>query len=706
VPVYQENSVDDDLLNEGRRNLRDYLQIKGYFDAQVDFERRPTPAENRLTILYVIDPGERHKLAAVTVEGNRYFDRETITERMTIQSSSVLLPNGRFSQRLLTEDAASIKYLYQSNGFQDVKVDSEVQQNYEGKQDQIAVVIKIDEGPQVLVKSLQIVGIHSYSEERLERLLSGLPNQPYSEAVVAGDRDNVTLFYYNRGFPNVQFEAAATPVPDQSHRMNVVYTITEGQQVFVDRVIVSGLEFTRPYIVDRQMRIHDGDPLSQNRMVDSQRRLYDLGLFNQVDMAVQNPDGQEPSKDVLFNLQEAKRWTFRYGGGIEFATGNIPTTSNPQGKTGISPNGVLEVTRLNMFGRDQTLTFRARVGLLVRRGLISYDAPRLFHREKWRFNVTGFYDNAADVNTFTSERLSGTLSAEQKYSRRTTLIYRLSWQRVSIDPNSLVIDPTLIPLYTKPVRLAIPSFTYLRDTRDNPIDSHKGSYTIVDLGLATGALGSEANFGKVLLQNSSYYTFKKRWVLARNTQIGILHPYGANNFLTVPPGEKLPPEATSVPLPELFFAGGGNSLRGFSINQAGPRDQQTGYPIGGEGLFVNNLEIRTPPVPLPYAGDNLSLVFFHDMGNVFATPSEIASGLLRIHQPSIAACSPRDSPVPCNFSYNPQAVGMGLRYKTPVGPVRFDLGYNFNPTRYPIQEQGTVESLRRINVFFSIGQTF
>ena len=550
--------------------------------------------------------------------------------------------------------------------------------------DQIAVVIKIEEGPQTLVSSLQIAGNHSYPQERLERLLSSVPNQPYSDANVAADRDNVTLFYYNHGFPNVQFEAAAHPVPDDPHRMNVVYTITEGQQVFVDRVIVSGLDFTRPYIVDKQMRIHDGDPLSQNRMVESQRRLYDLGLFNQVDMAVQNPDGQEPSKDVLFNLQEAKRWTFRYGGGIEFATGNIPTTSNPQGSTGVSPNGVLEITRLNMFGRDQTLTLRARVGLLVRRGLISYDAPRLFHRENWRFTVTAFYDNAADVNTFTSERLDGTLQAEQRYSRKTTLLYRLSYQRVSIDPNSLVIDPTLVPLYSKPVLLAIPSFTYLRDTRDNPIDSHKGSYTLADLGLATSALGSQANFGKVLLQNATYYTFKKRWVLARNTQIGILHPYGTNDFLSLPPSGTLPSEATSVPLPELFFAGGGNSLRGFSINQAGPRDLVTGYPIGGQGLFVNNLEIRTPPVPLPLVGDDLAFVFFHDMGNVFATANQIASGMLRLHQPSIAACAAPGSTVFCNFSYNPQAIGTGIRYKTPVGPVRFDLGYNFNPTRYPI----------------------
>ena len=706
VPVYQENSVDDDLLNEGRRNLRDYMQIKGYFDATVDVERHPTPAQNHLTILYVIDPGEPHKLAAVKVEGNHYFDTETITERMVVQPASLLLPKGRFSQRLLTEDVASIKDLYQSNGFLDAKVNSELLSNYENKQDEIAVLVKIEEGPQTLVNSLQVAGNQSYPLDRVQRLLSCVPGQPYSERNVAADRDNITLFYYNRGFPDVQFEAAANPIPNQPQRMNVTYTITEGQQVFVDHVLVSGLEFTRPYIVERQMRIRDGDPLSQNRMVDSQRRLYNLGLFNQVDMAVQNPDGQEPSKDVLFNLQEAKRWTFRYGGGIEFATGNIPTTNNPQGKTGISPNGVLEITRLNMFGRDQTLTMRGQLGSLTRRGLISYDAPRLFHRERWRFTVTGFYDNTADVNTFTSERLEGTLQAQQKYSRVTTLFYRMSWQRVAIDPNSLVIDPTLIPLYTKPVRLAIPSFTYLRDTRDNPIDSHKGSYNIADLGLATSALGSEANFGRVLLQNSTYYTFKKRWVLARNTQIGILHPYGTNNFLSIPPSGVLPSEATSVPLPELFFAGGGNSLRGFSINQAGPRDLQTGYPIGGQGLFVNNLEIRTPPVPLPFVGDNMGFVFFHDMGNVFATASEIASGMLRIHQPSIAACSPPGSTVFCNFSYNPQAIGMGIRYKTPVGPVRFDLGYNFNPTRYPVQEQDTVQSLRRITVFFSIGQTF
>ena len=708
VPVYQENSVDDDLLNEGRRNLRDYLQTQGYFDANVEVERQSTPEQNQLNIVYKIDPGIRHKLVSVKIEGNRYFTTEIIRERMAVQPSSMLLPNGRLNQRLLNDDVSSIKYLYAANGFLQSNVSAELVDNYQGKKNELQVILKIAEGPQTLVNAVTLSGAGSFTPAALDPLLSSAPGQPFSETSIATDRDALTYFYYDRGFPNVQFESSVTPVPGEPQRMDVLYKITEGQRVFVDRVIITGLDFTRPYIVNRQMRIHDDDPLSQNRMVASQRRLYSLGLFNEVDMAVQNPDGQEPSKDVLFNLQEAKRWTFRYGGGIEFATGNIPTTTNPQGKTGVSPNGVFEFTRLNMFGRDQTLTFRIRFGLLTRRGLVSYEAPRLFRRENWRFIVSGFYDNTADVNTFASETLEGSVQAEQKYNRFTTLLYGLTFQRVQVDPNSLVIDPTLITLYSKPVFIAMPTFTMVRDRRDNPIDPHKGSYNALNLGLATSALGSQTNFGRALVDNSTYYPFRKNWVFARRTQIGIEKPYGTNDFidLNALPTNNLPVEATQIPLPELFFAGGSNSLRGFSINQAGPRDPLTGYPIGGQGLFVNNFELRTPPVPLPYVGDNLGFVFFHDMGNVFDTANHIISGMLRFHQPSIANCAPPNSKIPCNFNYNVQAIGIGLRYKTPVGPVRFDLGYALNPTRYPVQELNETESLRRINVFFSIGQTF
>jgi outer membrane protein assembly complex protein YaeT len=698
VPVYQENAVDDDLLNEGRRNLRNYLQTRGYFDAVVEVERRPVPDQDLVNIVYKIDQGQKHELAAILISGNHYFDEATLRERMSVQPKSWILTNGRFSQKMMSDDVKAIKALYQANGFEQVKVDASIEENYQSHASELAAVYRVTEGPQTLVNNLVIEGNQNFPTRELAPLLSIVPGQPFSEANMASDRDTIIFFYFNRGYPDVQFDSLGMPVPGDPNRMDVTYKITEGQHVAVNQVIVTGLQNTRPYIVDRRIRIQPGDPLSQANMIDSQRRLYNLGIFNQVDMAVQNPEGIEPQKNVLYNLAEAPRWTFRYGGGIEFATGNTPAINNPQGKAGVSPNAVLEITRLNMFGRDQTLSFRARVGLLTRRGLISYDAPRLFRKENWHFTVSAFYDNTVNVNTFTSERLEGTLGAEQRYSRSTTFLYRMSWQRVRVDPASLVIDPGLIPLYSQPVTIAIPSFTWVRDRRDNPVDTKKGSYNLANLGLATSALGGQSNFGKVLLQNSTYYTIKRKWVLARNTQIGIEHPYGTNYY----PGGS----ATAIPLPELFFAGGGNSLRGFAINQAGPRDLQTGYPIGGQGLFVNNFEVRTPPVLLPYVGNNMSFVFFHDMGNVFAQANQIWSGLVRFNQPSIAACAPPSSTVACNFSYNPQAVGMGLRYKTPVGPVRGDISYNLNPTRYPVHDQNEVQTLSHWNFFFSIGQTF
>jgi outer membrane protein assembly complex protein YaeT len=699
VPIYQENTVDEDLLNEGRRNLRNYMQTRGYFDAAVEVSRHQDTSLDLVRVVYDINPGEKHKLAAIEIEGNRYFSTELIRERMSITPSSWVVENGRFSQRMLTDDVANIRNLYLNNGFLAIKVSGSLIQDYNGDKQQLAVKINIEEGPQTRVGVLQLKGNDSFGAETLQSLLTNSPGQPYSEANLLSDRDAITLFYYNRGYPDVQFEAIPTPDPQDPLRENLMYTITEGQKVSVDRVVISGLQYTRPYIIERQVRIHDGDPLNQLAMLNTQRRLYNLGIFNEVNMAVQNPDGQEPAKNVLFDLDEAKRWTFRYGGGIEFATGNLPSSSNPQGKTGVSPNGVIEVTRLNVFGKDQTLTLRGRGGLLTRRALVSYDAPRLLRKENWRLTLSGFYDNTADVNTFASNRLEGAVQVEQRYNRFTTILYRMSWQRVQVDPNSLLIDPNLIPLYTQPVRISMPSVSYIRDKRDNPINSKRGSYTAGDFGVATSAMGGQSNFARMLLDNSTYYPLHNRWVLARRTQIGLEYPYGTNFYGTGSP-------QTAIPLPELFFAGGSNSLRGFSINQAGPRDPDSGYAIGGQALFVNNLELRTPPLQLPLVGENVGFVFFHDMGNVFASANQLLGGIVRFQQLSLNQCAAPASTVACNFSYNPQAVGTGIRYNTPIGPVRFDLSYNFNPTRYPIREQNRVTTLRHINFFFSIGQTF
>ena len=181
-----------------------------------------------------------------------------------------------------------------------------------------------------------------------------------------------------------------------------------------------------------------------------------------------------------------------------------------------------------------------------------------------------------------------------------------------------------MPLFSQPVRVGIPSLTYIRDRRDDPIDTHNGNFSTFDTGVASGIFGSEAAFGRFLGQNATYHPFHaRRWVFARNLRVGVAEPFG---------------NTAALPLPERFFAGGGNSLRGFAINQAGPRDLTTGQPLGGNAMVVNSFELRTPTVALPWIGNNMGFVIFHDAGNVFDTTRDMAHSLLRWSQPHPDRC--------------------------------------------------------------------
>jgi outer membrane protein insertion porin family len=695
VPIFEEFTVDEDLLQEGRRNIRDHFQSQGYFDATVEVSLRSDPVQDREDILYSVDRGQRHRLRQVTITGNRYFDRETIRERMQVTPASLLLFYGRFSQSLLNRDLQAIEALYRSNGFLQVKVAGVAETSGQDKDD-LLTRITIEEGPQSRIVALSIEGARAIPEAVIRDHMATREDEPYSEATLLDDRETILNLYYDRGFPEARFEVSAEPVSGQAARFHVRVRITEGRQTFVRKVILAGLEHTRPYVVGRELRVKAGDPLSPTALLDTQRRLYDLGIFNAVDVAIQNPTGSLDQKNVMVRVEEAKRYTFNYGVGLEVQTGSVPGCSSggncqPQGRTGVSPRVSFDMTRLNFLGRNHTLGFKARVGRLQQRALVSYEAPYWWDHPDLKFTLIAFYEKKQDVRTFTAERMEASTQVQQSVSKSTTFLYRFTYRRVTVDQSTLQVDPNLIPLLSRPVRVGFPSFTYIRDTRDDPTDTRRGSFTTSDFSLAANAFGSESSFARLFFQNSTYLPFhRKRWVFARTTQVGFEVPFGsvANSF---------------VPLPEKFFAGGGNSHRGFAINQAGPRDLTTGFPLGGESLFLNTVELRSPPIALPLIGENLSATIFHDMGNVFPKAGDLFEGLKRFSQKAPDQCRIAGL---CDFRYLSHAVGVGVRYRTPIGPVRIDLGYNLTPTAFPIQNQSRSEQLRRFNIFFSIGQSF
>ena len=683
LPIYQERSVDKDLLVEGKRDLTEYMQAKGYFDAEVNFATE-TNQEGEQLIDYTVSRGVRHRLVHFEIDGNRYFDTATLRERMYLTPATFLrFRHGRFSKAYLNRDVNTIRDLYRSNGFQDVDVTGREVDDYAGKKYDIAVFIDLKEGPQWFVSALKIEGTSKQEEDYLRSILHSTEGQPYSELNVATDRDNTLDFYYNNGYPKAKFEFVSTAGVEPNH-MDLVFRIDPGERVFVRDVLVSGLVVTDPALVTQRISLKKGDPLSQNKITDSQRRLYDLGIFARVNTALQNPEGDEPTKYVLYSVEEARRYSFNAGFGAEIARigGGTTNLDAPAGTTGFSPRVSLGITRLNFLGLGHTIGLQTRVSTLEQRALLTYLAPQFEGSPNLNLQINGLFDISKDVRTFSSRREEGSIQLGRKLSKVQSVQFRYTFRKVNILGAPLV-TPELIPILSQPVRVGLLGATFIQDRRDDPTDSRRGVYNTVDMAFASNVFGSQTGFGRVIARNSTYHRLSKSLVLARSTFFGTINRYAG---------------LADIPLAERFFSGGSSSHRAFPDNQAGPRDFTTGFPLGGRALFVNSVELRFPMI-----GDNIGGVLFNDMGNVYSSVSSIS---MRWHQRGLQ-----------DFDYGVQSFGYGIRYKTPIGPVRVDLSlspnsphfFGFRGTREELLFGGGRQVTQRINVFqfhFSLGQAF
>ncbi len=693
VPVFEERTLDADLLAEGEENLRDYFQSQGYFDAQVALEREEKKGDKTL-IVYRVDPGDRHSLAAVLTEGNKYFDDKTLQERLYVTPRSFELRRGRYSDGTRRRDEETIRNLYRSNGFRDVKVDSRTVDDYKTKKGDFAVYFTVTEGPQYMVESLRLEGTNNLNLSPIIGSLNSQAGQVFSEFNIASDREAILRLYGENGFAAATFEWDSEPSL-KPNQVNVRFRIQEGEREFVREVVTSGLATTKPDLVNRLLLLNPGDPMSPTALAETQKRLYDLGIFAQVNMALQNPDGNERSKYVLLDLTEARRYSVTAGFGAEFAriggSRALTDLSDPGGSAGLSPRISLGVSRLNFLGLGQTLGVQTRISTLQKRGSVNYFVPHIGKLEKFDANFSILYDDTHDVRTFQAKRQEASAQLVQRLSKPTTVSYRFNYRNVSV--GDLRIDPLLLPRLAQTVRVGIASFSLVQDRRDDPTDSHKGIYNTLEVGLASRVFGSQTDFLRILGRNASYHRIGPKLVFARETQVGVQKAWSVP--ATADPNDP-------IPLPERFYGGGGNTQRGFPENQAGTRDLVTGFPLGGSALFFNNTELR-----FPLYGANISGVLFEDAGNIY---SNLNSFSFRTKQRNLA-----------DFNYMVHAAGFGVRYRTPVGPLRVDFSYSMNPPKYngfpgsyvqlvQCSAAGTCQASRQqinhFQFFFSIGQAF
>jgi outer membrane protein assembly factor BamA len=384
----------------------------------------------------------------------------------------------------------------------------------------------------------------------------------------------------------------------------------------VDRVVVAGLDVTREKVVRRELQVTPGQPLRAGALVESQRRLATLSTFSGAALS-EISDGGERST-VLVSLEEGPRTTFGYGLGYserELLRGSV------------------EVTRRNLFGLDRSLSLYARGSFRGNRFLATYREPWFLGQKREVF-LTAFHEEE-NRDTFDFRRNGGLLQTGRSLGGKVNLILRWLYQQTDVYKLEVPIDE--IDREFRDYAVSGPSASILRDTRDDPLEPTRGTFLGADGQLSLAPLGG-ASYVKGFLQATMLERLAPRTLFVASARIGLARTFG-------------PEQPLLIPLPERFFAGGDYGPRGFRTDGVGPvllASNDTVTPTGGNALILGGAELRFD------ASRFLSLAAFTDTGNVYPLVAEISLGGLR------------------------WSAGLGVRYKTALGPIRVDWGYKLN----------------------------
>jgi outer membrane protein assembly factor BamA len=506
--------------------------------------------------------------------------------------------------------------------------------------------------------------------------------QPFSPKSLADDRSHIMAVYLDRGFLNAEFDSKVTPLADDPHKVDVTYSITEKQPVQVNEVLLLGNKQTRASLMKQTTNISPETPLSGGALLTSESELHDLGVFDWESVEPRRPITDQNNEDVLVKVHEAGNKEVTYGFGLEVARrgGNLPSGTIPlpnlppvtggapnftaAEKTFVSPRGSIGFTRYNVRGLAETASISALLARLDQRALATYAQPH-FRGSSWSSLYSASIERTTENPTFEARLAEGSWQLEKPLNKNKTRRIQLRYRfRRTVLSNLLI--PGLVLPEDQRLRLSTLSATWIRDTRDKPLDASRGFYQTLDLGITPKALGSNANFARLLGQSSYYKPFGKT-VWANRITLGLAEAFGSGD----------------VPTSERFFSGGETTLRGFPINGAGPQrtvlacsnpnDPATcvnlQVPVGGRQLFIFNSEFRFPL----RIKQGLGAAVFYDGGNVYG---------------------------PIGVSHfvgdYTNTVGVGLRYSTPVGPVRIDIGRNLNP----------VPGVKATQFYITLGQAF
>lgn len=795
LPVRREGSIDLSAIEEGRRRLRNRLQEDGYFFAEVTARCTIAPplatnggvngvvpgeedrsceelnpeelAGRTVTITYDVEPSRRFKLTNIRLEGTDKLSIEELRDDLRTQEATALgvIPllgygRGYTSRELLEQDRRTIEGRMRELGYR--KARAAVRQSVSIDGENLAITFVVTEGPLTRVTDIEMRGNQIFTSEFLNDRRCRV-DEPctivggaFSRVQARADGERLLRFYGRNGYASadVRFDIVELPAAQNGdEQVRIIYTITEGGKVFINRIFVNGNIRTRRESVLEALPLKEGEVLRGDRLTESERILYNTGAFRQVVIRTESA-GETASgfakRDIIIDVEELKPRDLVYGGGFS---------------TDAGPLGIFEFRNNNLFGKLQQTAVRTRASRRQQLVQLEFIDPRFRRYGERAFapltiaaqyqrdtNVTRFFRSTLDrgnqgivqrldeegnpidlgcvsptplspcepvgeptINRFTfnvetRRDFELELGPRGQVLRRSTLFLRYTYEDVRLyNINSLLLRDILQPDRT--VRLSRLGTSFARDTRDDQTNSTRGEYLTLDYALALRQLGGNLSFNRFLGTYRRYFKFdavRRGTVLAGSTTLGLANLFNPRDRGGVP--GVIDEVDETLPISERFFTGGAASLRGFAFEEAGPRRviipqgtfrnrqgeevtlQPFTVPVGGNALAVVNLEARVPLT------QRFQIVPFYDGGNVFRNVRDI---FRTNNDPEV------DANLRARWTHT---VGVGLRLRTPFGALGVDYGFLLNPPVFTaFDEMGrpvALPQLRRSQFHIRFGQAF
>jgi len=635
--------LDNKSLNDDIRLIEELYVKKGLTQADISVEKDYDELNNKMTLHVIIKEGDRVRVKRVLIEGNmNYRDKRVL--RIIKTRPAWLLHKGYLKEDILEEDMERIRTVYEHEGYIDAKASYEFEKIAGGL---LNVRIRISEGKRYYVETITIEGNEIVSNAEIKDVMDEIKvGKVFSRERLSLDLSNIRTLYFDRGYIFALVEDSSSLNAD-SGKVEIRLEVEEGSLAYINKIKIQGNDRTRDAVIRRELKLFPGDRFDGAKLRRSKERLRNLGYFEDIGYDIEDTDLPD-QKNLVVDVKETKTGAFSFGGGYS-------TVDQLVGFVEIEQKNFDFTNWPTFTGGGQNLSIRMETGTTRNNTMLSFTEPYIFD-----YPVSGGFDayltekdKDSDVGYAYDEKRAG---GNVRFGRQFTdyVTGRIMYKREQIKIGNFD-DDVSADLLAEEGKNTVSSFgfTLARDARDSVFNPTKGLYISGTTDVAGGVLGGDKDFVRFSTNTSYNIPFKWNSVLEFRLRTGVVDAYG---------------DSEKVPIFERFFAGGARSIRGYEERKVGPLDTATNDSIGGESLLVGNVEFTIPLI------DFIKLAAFFDSGNVWSKLEDFGTGDFK------------------------SGAGLGLRIKTPIGPVNLDYGYPLN------DEPG--EDDRTGKFYFSVSRGF